>query len=149
MFDLVINTFIIIFIIYFTSIIIQQQKSGNTLDDILIKYQDNMFVTRSYVKILGIIFICWLTTVNLYLGVLGVILFIMIMEYEYNNEIERTVSNNEDANINKLHKTGNKVDYFTVENFIKSRPSSRVDKSLFKTTSTIDPYEIETNYNNV
>jgi cellobiose-specific phosphotransferase system component IIC len=142
MFDLVINIFIIFFIIFFTSIIIQQQKNGNTLEDIFTRYQDDIFGVRTYVKIMGVIVICWLSTVKLYLGVLGAILFIMVMEYEYSNEIDSNVNN-------KLHKTSNKVDYFTVENFVKSKPSLRVDKTLFTSTSTIDPYETETNYNNV
>jgi cellobiose-specific phosphotransferase system component IIC len=149
MFDLVINTFIIFLIIYFTSIIIHQQKNGNMLDNILTKYQDSIFVARTYVKIIGIIIICWLSIVNIYLGVLGAILFIMIMEYEYNNELDRNINNSEDVKNNKLYKTCNKVDYFTAENFIKPKPSLGVDKSLFNSTSTINPYEMETNYNNI
>ena len=149
MFDLVINTFIILFIIFFTSIIIQKQKNGSTLEDILLKEQDNILIARTYVKIIGIIIICWLTIVNLYLGVLCAILFIMIMEYEYNNELDKIVNNTGDMMVNKLYKTINKVDYFTAENFIKSKPSLGADKSLFNSTSTIYPYDTETNYNNI
>jgi len=150
MFDLVINTLIILFIIFFTSIIIQKQKDGSTLEDILTKYQYNIFNARTYVKIFGIIFISWLTSVNVYLGILSVILFIMIMEYEYNNEIDKYTNNSEYMiDVNKLYKTTNKIDYFTAENCIKSKPGLGVDKSLFNSTSTIDPYERETIYNNL
>ena len=150
MFDLVINILIIFFIILFTNIIIQKQQSGDTLEEILTKYTVNIFVIRTYVKIAGIILICWLSTVNLYLGVISAILFIMVMEYEYNNEIDKTVNLHpvisED---NKLGKKGSSGDYFIVENFLKSKPSSDVDKSLFKSTSAIDPYDTGTIYNNV
>jgi hypothetical protein len=150
MFDLVINILIIFFIILFTNIIIQKQQSGDTLEEILTKYTVNIFVIRTYVKIVGIILICWLSTVNLYLGVISAILFIMVMEYEYNNEIDKTANlQSVMSDDNKLDKKGNRVDYFVVENFLKSKPSSDVDKSLFKSTSTIDPYDTGTIYNNV
>ena len=150
MFDLVINILIIFFIILFTNIIIQKQQSGDTLEEILTRYTVDIFGIRTYVKIAGIILICWLSTVNLYLGVISAILFIMVMEYEYNNEMDKPANlQSVIPDDNKLDKKGNKVDYFTVENFLKPKPSSDVDKSLFKSTSTIDPYDTGTIYNNV
>jgi hypothetical protein len=150
MFDLVINILIIFFIILFTNIIIQKQQSGDTLEEILTKYTVDIFGIRTYVKIAGIILICWLSTVNLYLGVISAILFIMVMEYEYNNEMDKPANlQSVIPDDNKLDKNGNKVDYFTVENFLKPKPSSDVDKSVFKSTSTIDPYDTGTIYNNV
>ena len=150
MFDLVINILIIFFIILFTNIIIQKQQSGDTLEEILTRYTVDIFGIRTYVKIAGIILICWLSTVNLYLGVISAILFIMVMEYEYNNEMDKPTNlQSVIPDDNKLDKKGNKVDYFTVENFLKPKPSSDVDKSLFKSTSTIDPYDTGTIYNNV
>jgi hypothetical protein len=149
MFDLVINILIIFFIILFTNIIIQKQQSGDTLEDILTKYTSNGFDIRTYVKIVGIILVCWLTTINLYLGVIGAVFFILIMEYEYNNEIDKSGISDNTNNVsdNKLPKKDKKIDYFTAENNIKSKPSSAVDKSIFKSTSTIDPYDTGTIYN--
>jgi cellobiose-specific phosphotransferase system component IIC len=141
MFDLVINIFIIFFIILFANVIIQNQKRGETLEQIWDKYQDTILVMRTYIKIIGIIFICWLSTVNLYLGIIGAILFIVVMEYDYNNEIDKKLQTNTAHDDNKLHTRDNKIDYFTVENSIKSKPGLGVDKSLFSSTSVIDPYD--------
>lgn len=153
MFDLVINIFIILFIFLFTSIIIQKQQQGDTLEEIWKKYQNNMCMVRTFVKMLGLLIICWLTTIHLFLGVIVAILFIVIMEYDYNNELDRTEnfqsinkSNIDDSSNNKLHKKKNKIDYFTAEKSVKSRPGLGADKSLFKSTSLIDPYDKDTNY---
>jgi hypothetical protein len=153
MFDLVINIFIILFIILFTSIIVQKQQQGDTLEEIWKKYQNNTCLVRTFIKIIGIFFICWLSIVNLYLGVLAAILFIVVMEYDYNNEMDRTENfqsinkpHSGNDNKNKLHKKGNKVDYFTAEKSVKSKPGLGADKSLFKSTSVIDPYDKGTSY---
>jgi preprotein translocase subunit SecG len=153
MFDLVINIFIILFIILFTSIIVQKQQQGDTLEEILKKYQNNMSEVRTFIKIIGIFLTCWLSTVNLYVGILAAILFIVVMEYDYNNEMDRTENfqsinkpHSGNDNNNKLHKKGNKVDYFTAEKSVKSKPGLGADKSLFKSTSVIDPYDKGTSY---
>lgn len=153
MFDLVINIFIILFIILFTSIIIQKQQQGDTLEEIWKKYQNNMSVMRTIIKIIGLILISWLSAVNLYLGVMTAILFIVVMEYDYNNEMDRTEnfqsinkSQSGDDSNNKLHKKSNKIDYFTAEKSVKSKPGLGADKSLFKSTSVIDPYDKGTSY---
>lgn len=152
MFDLVINIFIILFIIFFTSIIIQKQQQGDTLEEIWQKYQNKICITRTTLKIIGIIFICWLSTVHLMLGILTAILLIVIMEYDYNNEIDKTENfqsidktNTGDTYQNKLHKKKNKIDYFVAEKSIRSKPSSSVDKALFKSSSDIKPYDTNIN----
>jgi flagellar biosynthesis component FlhA len=153
MFDLVINIFIILFIIWFTSIIVRKQQQGDTLEEIWKKYQNNMSVMRTIIKIIGLFLISWLSAVNLYLGVMTAILFIVVMEYDYNNEMDRSENfqsiNNpqsgDDGN-NKLHKKTNKIDYFTAEKSVKSKPGLGADKSLFKSTSVIDPYDKGTSY---
>ena len=145
MFELVINIFIIFFIILFTNAIIQNQQRGETLHDIWDTYRHDILVIRTYAKIAGIIFICWLSTVNLMLGVLSAIFFIVVMEYEYNNEIYKMANHTD----NKLHKHDNKIDFFVVENSIKPRAGLGVDKSLFSSTSSIEPYDIYTPYNSV
>ena len=151
MFDLVINIFIILFIILFTSIIVQKQQQGDTLEEIWKKYQNNMSVIRTYIKIIGILIICWLSIVNLYLGIMGAILFIVVMEYDYNNEMDRQENfqstNSDDNTNNKLYKKPNKIDYITAENSVKSKPGGLgADKSLFKSTSVIGPYDEGTSY---
>ena len=153
MFDLVINIFIILFIILFTSIIIQKQQRGDTLEEIWKKYQNNMCLVRTSVKIVGILLICWLSTIHLFLGITVAILFIVIMEYDYNNELDRTENfqsiNNpltDNSTSNKLHKKKNKIDYFTAEKSVKSKPGLGADKSLFKSTSAIDPYDKGTSF---
>lgn len=152
MFDLVINIFIILFIIFFTSIIIQKQQQGDTLEEIWQKYQNSTCMTRTTMKIIGIIFICWLSTVHLVLGILTAILLIVIMEYDYNNEIDKTENFQSidktsmgDTEQNKLHKKKNKVDYFVAEKSIQSKPALTADKSLFKSSSEIEPYDTNTN----
>jgi hypothetical protein len=67
------------------------------------------------------------------------------MEYDYNNEINRMNEHHE----NKLHKNENKIDYFIVENIIKPKPGLGADKSLFSSTSAIDPYDTGMPYNSV
>ena len=153
MFDLVINIFIILFIIFFTSIIVQKQQQGDTLEEIWKKYQNNMCLVRTSIKIIGILLICWLSTVSLYLGIMTAILFIVVMEYDYNNEMDRTENfqsinkpQTGDVTNNKLHKKSNKIDYFTAEKSVKSKPGLGADKSLFKSTSAIDPYDKGTSY---
>ena len=81
------------------------------------------------------------------------ILFIVVMEYDYNNEMDRTEnfqsinkSPSDDVTNNKLHKKGNKIDYFTAEKSVKSKPGLGADKSLFKSTSVIDPYDKGTSF---
>ena len=153
MFDLVINIFIILFIFLFTSIIIQKQQQGDTLEEIWKKYQNNMCFVRTSIKILGLIIISWLSSINLYLGLMVAILFIVIMEYDYNNEMDRIENfqsvnkpQTDDITDNKLHKKGNKIDYFIAEKSVKSKPAMGVDKSLFKSTSDINPYDKGINY---
>jgi cellobiose-specific phosphotransferase system component IIC len=153
MFDLVINIFIILFIIFFTSIIIQKQQQGDTLEEIWQKYQNNMCTTRTTLKIIGIIFICWLSTVHLVLGILTAILLIVIMEYDYNNEIDKTENfqsidktSTGDTEQNKLHKKKNKVDYFIAEKSVQSKQALGADKSLFKSLMDIKPYDVNTDF---
>ena len=146
MFDLVINIFIIFFLILFINVIIQNQQHGETLEDIWNKYQDDIMVIRTYVKIVGVILICWLSTIDVYMGVFGAILYIVVMEYDHNNELHRI---NEDNHVNKLHKGDNKIDYFVAENSVKPRPGFGADKSLFSSTSAIDPYDTDMPYNTI
>jgi hypothetical protein len=153
MFDLVINISIILFIILFTSIIIQKQQEGDTLEEIWRKYQNNTCLMRTFVKIVGIFIICWLSSIHLLLGIMMAIIFIVIMEYDYNNELDITENfqsinkpYTNDFNNNKLYKKKNKIDYFTAEKSVKSKPGLGADKSLFKSTSTIDPYDKGTSY---
>ena len=148
MFDLVINIFIILFICLFTSIIVQKQQQGDTLEEIWKKYQNNMCFVRTSIKIIGLIIISWLSSINLYLGLMTAILFIIVMEYDYNNEMDRVENfqsvikpQTGDVTHNKLHKKGNKIDYFVAEKSIQSKPSGGVDKSVFTSTSLIDPYD--------
>ena len=155
MFDLVINILIILFIFLFTSIIIKKQQQGDTLEEIWKKYQNNMSIIRTVIKIVGVLLICWLSFVNLYLGIMGAIVFIVIMEYDYNNELDKIENfqsinkGHNDTHTNKLHKKSNKIDYFTAEKSIKSKPGLGADKSLFKANSIIDPYDMGVNYTNL
>ena len=55
-------------------------------------------------------------------------------------------SPSDDVTNNKLHKKGNKIDYFTAEKSVKSKPGLGADKSLFKSTSVIDPYDKGTSF---
>ena len=151
MFDLVINIFIILFIIFFTSIIIQKQQQGDTLEEIWQKYQNKMCMTRTTMKIIGILFICWLSTVHLLLGIMTAIILIVIMEYDYNNEMDKTENfqsidktGTGDTDQNKLHKKQNKIDYFIAEKSVQSKKGLGADKSLFSSLSDIQPYDTNT-----
>jgi cellobiose-specific phosphotransferase system component IIC len=151
MFDLVINIFIILFIIFFTSIIIQKQQQGDTLEEIWQKYQNKMCMTRTTMKIIGILFICWLSTVHLLLGIMTAIILIVIMEYDYNNEMDKTENfqsidktGTGDTDQNKLHKKQNKIDYFIAEKSVQSKKGLSADKSLFSSLSDIQPYDTNT-----
>jgi len=145
MFEQVVKLFILLFTIFFAISLFENQHRGITLEEMWDNYNRNPNSVRMIVKILFILFICWVALQNYIIALLLVFLFIFILEYDYHNELDKkdgfqSINKSEDASEdNRLHTKQNKYDYFVAERNITSKPSGGVDKKLFKSTE-VNPY---------
>lgn len=146
MFEQVVKLFILLFSFILASILFENQKQGNTLEEMWNNYIGNTNSVRTVVKIIGILFICWMAVENYLISLFLVCLFIFLLEYDYHNELDKQEGfqhvnkNNDVSDDNRLHKNPNKYDYFVSERNVLPKPSGAADKKLFQ-SSQVEPYD--------